>query len=116
VGAETATTGKAEQKSFRTPDETRAFERGALDLVKIGGAEIGLLTPGTSRQLSWIGTGPATTPTPDPGGVAARPVHGGQGVMHRGRRPPHPRVEGGRRLLGAIGHLHLRHERVHSCA
>ena len=37
-------TGKAEQKSFGTPDETRAFERGTLDLVNIGGADIGLLT------------------------------------------------------------------------
>jgi hypothetical protein len=36
--------GKAEQKSFGTPDETRAFERGALDLLQIGGAEIGRLT------------------------------------------------------------------------
>ena len=37
-------TGKAEQKSFITPDETRAFERGTLDLVQIGRADIGLLT------------------------------------------------------------------------
>ena len=37
-------TGKAEQKSFGTPDETRAFERGALDLLRIGGGEIGRLT------------------------------------------------------------------------
>jgi hypothetical protein len=37
-------TAKAEQKSFATPDETRAFERGALDLLGIGGAEIGRLT------------------------------------------------------------------------
>jgi hypothetical protein len=37
-------TGKAEQKSFTTPDETRAFGRGTLDLVQIGGADIGLLT------------------------------------------------------------------------
>ena len=36
--------GKAEQKSFGTPDETRTFERGALQLVRIGGAEIGMLT------------------------------------------------------------------------
>ena len=34
-------TGKAEQKSFGTPDETRGFERGALDLLRIGGGEIG---------------------------------------------------------------------------
>ena len=35
---------KAEQASFQAPDETRSFERGALDLVRIGGAEIGRLT------------------------------------------------------------------------
>lgn len=35
---------KAEQKSFRTPDQTRSFERGRVDLLSIGGAEIGLLT------------------------------------------------------------------------
>ena len=37
-------TAKAEQKSFATPDETREFERGTLDLLRIGGAEIGRLT------------------------------------------------------------------------
>ena len=37
-------TGKAEQKSFQTPDESRTFERGAVDLVNIGGSEIGRLT------------------------------------------------------------------------
>jgi hypothetical protein len=39
-----APTGKAEQKSFHTPDETRTFDYGALDLLQIGGAEIGRLT------------------------------------------------------------------------
>jgi hypothetical protein len=34
----------AEQKTFRTPDETRGFELGQLDLVKIGDSEIGRLT------------------------------------------------------------------------
>ncbi|HEY2834540.1 MAG TPA: cupin domain-containing protein [Sporichthyaceae bacterium] len=34
----------AEQRNFSTPDETRAFERGALDLMKIAGSEIGRLT------------------------------------------------------------------------
>jgi len=34
----------AEQKTFHTPDETRSFERGQLDLLQIGGAEIGRLT------------------------------------------------------------------------
>ncbi len=34
----------AEQKRFTAPDETRTFERGRVDLVQIGGAEIGLLT------------------------------------------------------------------------
>jgi quercetin dioxygenase-like cupin family protein len=37
-------TDKAEQKSFHTPDETRTFERGTVDLVNIGGSEIGRLT------------------------------------------------------------------------
>ena len=37
-------TATAEQKSFAAPDETRGFERGALDLLQIGGAEIGRLT------------------------------------------------------------------------
>ena len=37
-------TAKAEQKSFATADETREFERGTLDLLQIGGAEIGRLT------------------------------------------------------------------------
>ena len=36
--------GKAEQKSFSIPDETRTFDYGALDLLRIGGGEIGLLT------------------------------------------------------------------------
>ena len=31
-------TGKAEQKTFEAPDETRTFENGALDLLQIGGA------------------------------------------------------------------------------
>jgi quercetin dioxygenase-like cupin family protein len=35
---------QAEHKSFGAPDETRPFPRGSVQLVKIGGAEIGLLT------------------------------------------------------------------------
>ncbi len=35
---------KAEQKTFRNPDEVRNFERGQLDLVHIGESEIGRLT------------------------------------------------------------------------
>jgi hypothetical protein len=35
---------KSGAEELRDPDETRAFERGTLDLVKIGGADIGLLT------------------------------------------------------------------------
>ena len=37
-----------EQKSFDKPDETRSFERGVVELVSIGGAEIGrlVLQPG----------------------------------------------------------------------
>jgi quercetin dioxygenase-like cupin family protein len=34
----------AELKTFANPDETRAFERGRVDLVKIGDSEIGRLT------------------------------------------------------------------------
>ena len=36
--------GQAEQKSFGTPDETRTFSHGTLDLLKVGGGEIGRLT------------------------------------------------------------------------
>ncbi|WP_183094191.1 cupin domain-containing protein [Nocardioides stalactiti] len=38
----------SEQKSFETPDETRSFERGQVEIVNIGGAEIGrlVLQPG----------------------------------------------------------------------
>jgi hypothetical protein len=41
-------TGQAEQKGFTAPDEVRAFDRGELRLLKIGGAEIGqlVLEPG----------------------------------------------------------------------
>jgi quercetin dioxygenase-like cupin family protein len=34
----------AEQGTFRDPDETRTFEYGKLDLLNIGGSEIGRLT------------------------------------------------------------------------
>ena len=37
-------TAKAEQKNFTASDETREFEYGTLDLLRIGGAEIGRLT------------------------------------------------------------------------
>ncbi len=36
--------GTAEQKTFAAPDESRTFERGQLDLLTIGGSEIGRLT------------------------------------------------------------------------
>src|ERR1700682_6197875 len=35
---------KAEQKTFEVPEEVRIFERGQLDLLRIGGSEIGRLT------------------------------------------------------------------------
>ena len=35
---------KAEQKDFTTPDETRRFEKGRVDLLDIGGSQIGRLT------------------------------------------------------------------------
>lgn len=35
---------KYEQADFTTPDETREFPNGRVDLVRIGGAEIGRLT------------------------------------------------------------------------
>jgi hypothetical protein len=35
---------KAEQKTFETADEVRTFERGRLDLLRIGDSEIGRLT------------------------------------------------------------------------
>ena len=34
----------AEQKNFATPDETRSFEYGKVEVLAIGGAEIGRLT------------------------------------------------------------------------
>lgn len=34
----------AEQKRFDAPDETRTFEQGVLQLIKVGGADIGRLT------------------------------------------------------------------------
>jgi hypothetical protein len=40
----TTTTASAELKSFGTPDETRTFECGLVDLVDIGGSQIGRLT------------------------------------------------------------------------
>ncbi len=44
--ATTATTDAtgAERKNFAAPDETRAFELGQVDLLRIGGSEIGRLT------------------------------------------------------------------------
>jgi hypothetical protein len=38
------TTQLTEQKDFATPDETRTFPNGQLDLVSIGDAQIGRLT------------------------------------------------------------------------
>jgi hypothetical protein len=35
---------KAEFKDFSSPDETRVFEKGKLDLIKIGGGVVGRLT------------------------------------------------------------------------
>jgi quercetin dioxygenase-like cupin family protein len=35
---------KAEQKSFGTPDDTRAFECGKMEILHIGGSDIGRLT------------------------------------------------------------------------
>jgi hypothetical protein len=69
-------TAKAEQKSFATAEQTREFERGTLDLLRIGGAEIGRLTatsppspgamtPGWSATSRWLwstGTAPVTMP------------------------------------------------------
>jgi quercetin dioxygenase-like cupin family protein len=34
----------AEQKSFDIPDETRPFERGQVDVINVGGSDIGRLT------------------------------------------------------------------------
>jgi quercetin dioxygenase-like cupin family protein len=38
------TTALAEQKTFATPDETREFPYGRVDLVQVGGSQIGQLT------------------------------------------------------------------------
>ena len=35
---------QAEHKAFSTPDEVRTFDRGRVDLVRIGDSEIGRLT------------------------------------------------------------------------
>ena len=35
---------KAERKDLRSPDEVRTFEKGKVDLVKIGGGVVGRLT------------------------------------------------------------------------
>ena len=48
-------TAKAEQKTFATPDETRTFERGTLDLLQIGGAEM------AGSPCSPDGAGPTTS-------------------------------------------------------
>jgi len=40
----TTTAATAEQKSFASPDETRAFENGVVELLNIGDSEIGRLT------------------------------------------------------------------------
>ena len=40
----TTTAARTEHKNFAEPDETRTFERGRVDLVRIGGSEIGRLT------------------------------------------------------------------------
>ena len=44
---------KAEYKDFTQPDEVRTFEKGKLELIKIGGAQIGRLTlmPGWKWSL-----------------------------------------------------------------
>jgi hypothetical protein len=42
----------AEQKTFDRPDETRTFERGRLDLIAVGGAQIGRLTLGPGWRWS----------------------------------------------------------------
>lgn len=36
--------GKAEHKSFGAPDETRTFSNGELNVLKVGGADVGKLT------------------------------------------------------------------------
>ena len=36
--------GKAERKNLKSPDETRTFEKGTVDLVNIGGGTVGRLT------------------------------------------------------------------------
>jgi quercetin dioxygenase-like cupin family protein len=40
----TTTAALAEQKNFATPDETRTFEHGVVELLDIGEAQIGRLT------------------------------------------------------------------------
>jgi quercetin dioxygenase-like cupin family protein len=40
----TTTAATSEQKNFASPDETRTFERGLVELVDIAGTQIGRLT------------------------------------------------------------------------
>jgi hypothetical protein len=44
VQKELSEMGKAEQKAFDTPDETREFENGRVELLNIGDSQIGRLT------------------------------------------------------------------------
>jgi hypothetical protein len=44
MSTHTQTGSKAEQKNFAQPDETRSFERGTVEVLSIGGSEIGRLT------------------------------------------------------------------------
>ena len=109
-------TARAEQKRFAASDETREFERGTLDLLRIGGAEIGLahaaarLALVRSRQAA-RGYRPvrgAALPVPRAGSTARG--HGRRfGVRRPARRchraPPGPRRLGGRRRAGRGGRL-----------
>ncbi|MFL6174432.1 MAG: cupin domain-containing protein [Marmoricola sp.] len=44
MSTHTHTGAPAETKSFATPDETRSFEHGLVEILSIGGSEIGRLT------------------------------------------------------------------------
>ena len=109
-------TAKAEQKSFATSDETREFERGTLDLLRIGGTGVEGARPCSragqvTERVKRLGHRPvrgAALPVPR-AGRAARGHGRWLGVRRPARRrhrpPPGPRCLGGRRRAGGRGRL-----------
>ena len=119
----TTTTAGTESKTFASPDETRTFERGRVDLVDIAGTQIGRLTlqPGWrwSEHVKPIaGTDLCEAPHFQyhvQGTLRIRMADGTEFDARRRRRhraPPGPRRLGRRRRAGRgrrlVGRLQLR--------